>query len=108
MSKSSARHKNLGKDPKQIAAKIAAKHARNKARNDAAMQANLDYISAHGLERQLEERVVVQVQRDGSRRSKIVTVLEAPSTTVRRHQREIQREAAAQKMQEIAQGGKHE
>ena len=74
VSKASARHKAQGKDPKNIAKKISEKHAKNAAMNQARMQANLDYIAEHGLDR------------IGS---------EAPSTTVRRHLRTLKQEATA-------------
>lgn len=81
MSKSSARHANIGKDNKNIRAKILAKKQKNLDANLAKMQANLDYIRDHGL------------QRIGT---------EAPSTTVRRHQRLLEQRARTAPIHEVA------
>ena len=101
VSKASARHKNLGKDPKNIAAKIAEKHARNREINEQKQAANLRFIEDHGLERlslTRHRRILVNGQtvrkKDGSIKTKRVEVLEPPSATVRRYLREQERSAS--------------
>ena len=95
MSKASARHKNLGKDPKNIAAKIAAKHDRNREANTARFQANLDRIEQLGLQRlTITKTRTLRDHRGAPLRDKTGTVrtvkrevLESPSRTLRRYER---------------------